>query len=172
MLVESLTGNTWKAAELIGTNLAQEGWTITGLVEGRSTRSTRRSRTADIVLVGTWTHGLFVVGQTPWALGDDLQPAGDARQAGGGVPARSRSTPARASTRLTGAVAATGADVIGGLEIKRNFLDQHTEEFVESPDRRRRVGLTRRAGRERRVSWVVAAAAFVTAGTRWLGSTS
>ena len=25
---------------------------------------------ADVVLVGTWTHGLFVVGQTPFALGN------------------------------------------------------------------------------------------------------
>jgi flavodoxin len=31
LLVESLTGNTWKAAEMIAANLQQEGWTITGL---------------------------------------------------------------------------------------------------------------------------------------------
>ena len=66
MLVESLTGNTWRAAELIADDLRRRA--------GRSPASTKlRSRTyaaiqeADIVLVGTWVHGLFVVGQTPWA---------------------------------------------------------------------------------------------------------
>ena len=35
LLVESLTGNTWKAAELIADDLTQEGWTITGLAKLR-----------------------------------------------------------------------------------------------------------------------------------------
>ena len=44
LLVESLTGNTWQAAEMIGSKLSQERWTITGLskvarlVEGFSRR--------------------------------------------------------------------------------------------------------------------------------------
>ena len=33
--------------------------------------------------------------------------------------------------KLTAAVAQTGADVVGGLEVKRNHLDQHTDLFVE-----------------------------------------
>ena len=32
---------------------------------------------------------------------------------------------------LTTAVGQTGADVVGGLEIKRNYLDEHTDLFVE-----------------------------------------
>ena len=31
LLVESLTGNTWNAAEMIADKLQQERWTITGL---------------------------------------------------------------------------------------------------------------------------------------------
>ena len=31
LLVESLTGNTWKAADLIADKLQQERWTITGM---------------------------------------------------------------------------------------------------------------------------------------------
>ena len=30
ILIESLTGNTWKAGELIAANLQQEGWQISG----------------------------------------------------------------------------------------------------------------------------------------------
>ena len=67
LLVESLTGNTWKAAELIADDLRQEGWTITGLDRVR-TPDLAAIQDADIVLVGTWVHGLFVVGQAPWAL--------------------------------------------------------------------------------------------------------
>ncbi|MGB1083819.1 MAG: flavodoxin family protein, partial [Ilumatobacteraceae bacterium] len=69
LLVESLTGNTWRAAELIGSHLQQEGWEITGL--SRVRRPDLASvQAADIVLIGTWTHGLFFVGQSPWAAGD------------------------------------------------------------------------------------------------------
>jgi hypothetical protein len=67
LLVESLTGNTWKAAELIAGDLRQEGWTITGLSRARQPDHAA-IQSADVVLVGTWVHGLFVVGQTPWAL--------------------------------------------------------------------------------------------------------
>ena len=31
ILIESLTGNTWKAGELIAANLQQENWSITGI---------------------------------------------------------------------------------------------------------------------------------------------
>ena len=44
MLVESLTGNTWKAAELIADDLRQEGWIINGLAKLRRPTSPR-SRT-------------------------------------------------------------------------------------------------------------------------------
>ncbi|MEZ5251494.1 MAG: hypothetical protein R2713_20465 [Ilumatobacteraceae bacterium] len=65
LLVESLTGNTWKAGEKIGTLLQQDGWTITG---------PRRCANPITPHPGgrpggssaLWVHGLFVVGQAPW----------------------------------------------------------------------------------------------------------
>jgi hypothetical protein len=33
--------------------------------------------------------------------------------------------------KLSTAVGQTGANVVGGLEIKRNYLDRHTDLFVE-----------------------------------------
>ena len=128
-LVESLTGNTWSAAELIADKLGQERWGITGMssVGDPDLASIQR---AELVLIGTWTHGLFVVGQAPWALGGIAN-----------LPAMRGKTAAcfltfalnagKSIDKLTRAVANTGADTIGGLEIKRNHLEQHTDEFVE-----------------------------------------
>jgi flavodoxin len=121
LLVESLTGNTWKAAELIGDKLQQEGWGITGM---------SKVGQPDIVLVGTWTHGLFVVGQAPFALGNIANlPTMRGKQAACFLTFALNA--GRSIDKLSTAVGQTGADVIGGLEIKRNYLDQHTDLFVE-----------------------------------------
>lgn len=65
IIIESLTGNTWKAGEMIASNLQQENWSITGLSEAKLPDH-RSIQEADVVIVGTWVHGLFVVGQSPW----------------------------------------------------------------------------------------------------------
>jgi len=67
LLVESLTGNTWKAAEMIAGHLQQEGWSITGLSPLRQPDH-GALQAADLVIVGTWVHGAFVFGQAPWAV--------------------------------------------------------------------------------------------------------
>jgi len=128
LLVESLTGNTWKAAELIGANLQQEGWTITGLSKVRQP-DLASVQDADIVLVGTWTHGFFVVGQAPWAAAaiSNLPTMRGKRAA---VFQTYALDAGKSLDKLTRAVGATGADVIGGLLIKRNHLEAHSEEFV------------------------------------------
>jgi flavodoxin len=129
LLVESLTGNTWNAAELIGDKLQQEGWTITGMSKvGAPDLSSIQQ--ADIVLVGTWTHGLFVVGQTPFALGNiaNLPTMRGKRAACFLTFALNAGT---SIDKLATAVGQTGAEVVGGLEIKRNYLDRHTDLFVE-----------------------------------------
>ena len=106
-----------------------ERWTITGLSKvGKP--DLQSVHDADIVLVGTWTHGLFVVGQTPFALGNIANlPTMRGKQA-----ACFLTFALNAGTsidKLTTAVGQTGADVVGGLEIKRNYLDEHTDLFVE-----------------------------------------
>lgn len=129
LLVESLTGNTWKAAELIGEKLQQERWGITGLSRVGSP-DLASIQQADIVLVGTWTHGLFVLGQAPWAANKiSSLPAMKGKQAACFLTFALNA--GRSIERLDAAVGATGAEVIGGLEIKRNYLEQHTDLFVE-----------------------------------------
>lgn len=129
LLVESLTGNTWKAAELIADKLQQEKWGITGLSKVSNPDLAAVQR-ADLVLIGTWTHGLFVVGQQPWAAGNIANlPTMRGKQAACFLTFALNA--GKSIDKLTKAVGQTGADVIGGLEIKRNYLDQHTDLFVE-----------------------------------------
>lgn len=129
LLVESFTGNTWKAAEMIGAKLQQERWGITGMsnVGAPDLSSIQR---ADIVLVGTWTHGLFVVGQAPWALPTIANlPTMRGKQAACFLTFALNA--GKSIDKLSKAVGQTGAQVLGGLELKRNHLDQHTDLFVE-----------------------------------------
>ena len=128
LLVESLTGNTWRAAELIADDLRQEGWSINGLAKLR-TPDLAAIQDADMVLVGTWVHGLFVVGQTPWALAtiSNLPVMRGKRAA---VFCTFALNPGRSLDKLTGAVGATGADVVGGLALSRSKLEEHSEVFA------------------------------------------
>lgn len=129
LLVESLTGNTWKAAEEIGTKLSQERWSITGLSKVGAP-DLASIEAADIVLVGTWTHGFFVVGQQPWALSKIANlPTMRGKKAACFLTFALNA--GKSIDKLATAVGQTGAEVVGGLEIKRNYIDQHTDLFVE-----------------------------------------
>ena len=127
LLVESLTGNTWKAAELIAGGLGQEGWTVTSLAPvGQPDHAAIQD--ADIVLIGTWVHGLFVVGQTPWAAAKISNlPAMRGKRAA--VFCTFALNPGKSLDRLTGAVQATGADVVGRPGVAPQQARAHSEEF-------------------------------------------
>jgi hypothetical protein len=128
VLIESLTGNTWKAGELVAADLQQEGWSITGLSAVRSPDHAS-IQAADIVLIGTWVHGLFVIGQAPWGIGSISQlPAMQGKQAA--VFCTFALNPAKTLDKMTAAVTGLGADVIGGLALNRSKLEAHAEEFA------------------------------------------
>lgn len=128
LLVESLTGNTWRAAEHIADDLRAEGWSINGLTKLRQP-DLGAIQDADMVLVGTWVHGLFVVGQTPWAAARISNlPAMRGKRAA--VFCTFALDPGRSLDRLTSAVRATGADVVGGLALNRSKLAEHSETFA------------------------------------------
>ncbi len=128
LLIESLTGNTWRAAEMVAGNLQQEGWSITGLSPMR-TPDHASIQDADVVLVGTWVHGAFIIGQAPWNIG-----AIRALPALRGKKAVTFCTyalnPGRTLGAMESAVAGLGADVIGGMALHRAKLGAHTEEFA------------------------------------------
>ncbi len=128
ILVESLTGNTWKAAENVAGLLQQERWTITGLSKVR--RPDHASiQAADLVLVGTWVHGAFVFGQAPWAANSIANlPAMRGKRAA--AFCTFALDPGRSLDKLTNVLGDTGAYVIGGLAMNRGKLDEHSEVFA------------------------------------------
>ncbi|MGI9644757.1 MAG: flavodoxin family protein [Ilumatobacteraceae bacterium] len=128
VLVESWTGNTWRAAEMVADLLQQERWTITGLSRVKEP-DYRSIQEAELILVGTWVHGAFVVGQAPWAVNNIANlPALRGKKAA--AFCTYALSPGKSLDKLTNAVGDTGAYVIGGLAMKRNHLEEHTEEFA------------------------------------------
>ncbi|MDX2378706.1 MAG: hypothetical protein QNM02_02970 [Acidimicrobiia bacterium] len=128
LLVESLTGNTWKAAEQLGHLLQQERWTITGLSKVKEPDYSSIQE-AEFVLVGTWVHGAFLFGQAPWGANAIANlPAMRGKRAAGfctfGL------NPGKSLDRLDRALGDTGAYVIGGFAMNRSNLDEHTEDFA------------------------------------------
>ena len=128
ILFESFTGHTRTAAELIATNLQQQGWGITGVSPVRKPEMAS-IQDADMIIIGTWVHGLFVVGQAPWGLGAIARlPAMQGKLAA--TFCTFALNPAKTLARLDGAVSGLGAEVIGGLALHRSKLAAHSEEFA------------------------------------------
>jgi hypothetical protein len=128
ILVESLTGNTWKAGEFIAENLTQQGWSITGLSPVRRPDHSA-IQAAELVLVGTWVHGLFVVGQAPWAVGAlGKLPAMRGKKAA--VFTTFALNPGRSLDVMTRVIQGRGAEVVGGLALHRRSLEAHAEELA------------------------------------------
>ena len=129
ILVESLSGNTWKAAENVAELLQQERWTITGVSKVKYPDH-QSIHEADLVLVGTWVHGAFLFGQAPWAAnGIANLPAMRGKKAA--AFCTFALDPGRSLDKLTNVLGETGAYVIGGLAMSRSKLDQHSEEFAD-----------------------------------------
>jgi len=128
LLIESLTGNTQKAGDRIANDLQQVGWTITG-VSRVKVPDFGSIQDADMIIVGTWVHGLFVVGQAPWGLGAISHlPAMQGKKAA--VFCTFALSPGTTLDKLTSAVSLLGAEVIGGLALNRGKIEAHSEEFV------------------------------------------
>jgi Flavodoxin domain len=129
VLIESLTGNTRKAGEMIASKLQQEHWGITDVCAVRRPDHAAIQE-ADMVIVGTWVHGLFVVGQAPWGAGAlQALPAMAGKQAA--AFCTFALSPARSLDRMTRILEGRGAAVVGGLALNRGKLEAHTDTFVD-----------------------------------------
>jgi len=109
-----------KAAEMIGTNLQQVGWGVTGLSSVRKPHHASIQE-ADIVLVGTWVHGLFLVGQGPWGAGALAKlPVMCNKEVA--AFCTFALTPAKTLDTMTRILESHGAEVVGGLALHRGKL--------------------------------------------------
>ena len=124
----SRTGNTRRAAELIATAVQERGHTAT--VHPVDALDYKSLADSDLVVLGTWVSGHFVIGQKP----------GDARRLAKvpkltGKPVAIFLTyalnPGSALGKLEKALTREGANVVGGYAWKRSALPAGIEHFVD-----------------------------------------
>lgn len=128
VIYESLTGNTAKAGQAIAAGLTAEGvptqaFPITKIDYQALAR-------ADLVVVGSWTDGLIFVGQRPGRVGRiTSMPALAGKKAV--VYLTYAIDAGKALQKLSAAVEARGAEVLGGQTIRRDKLGQGVQELVD-----------------------------------------
>ncbi len=127
VIYESLTGNTRKAAGLIAAELGRQG--VPATVSPITAIDYQALEDADLVIVGSWTDGLLFFGQRPGRAG------------------RLRKLPFIAGKRcvvfctyavdsgatldkLVAILEDRGAEVLGGMAIRRDNLEGGAREFV------------------------------------------
>ncbi|MEQ1787884.1 MAG: hypothetical protein ABL966_12585, partial [Acidimicrobiales bacterium] len=124
---ESLTGNTAKAGRAIAAGLTAQG--ITTRAFAITAIDYQALSDADLVIVGSWVDGLIVVGQRPGRLGRiRTMPALAGKRAV--VYLTYAIDPGKALQKMSDAVAALGAEVLGGQLIRRDKLDEGVDDFV------------------------------------------
>jgi hypothetical protein len=128
VIYESLTGNTRKAAGLLAESLGRNDIDVTA-VSPATQVDLRGLQAADLVIVGTWTDGILVVGQRP-GRADRLThlPAMQGKQAY--VFCTYALNPGKTIEKLVGIVNQRGADVRGGLALHRRHLETGVDDYV------------------------------------------
>ena len=128
VIYESLTGNTAKAAKLIAEGLTARGLpTAAYPVDGINFQALSD---AEVVIVGGWTDGLIFLGQKPgraWRL--SAMPAIAGKKAV--VFATYAVDPGKVLDKLVAIVEARGAEVLGGMTIRRGRIEESAADFVD-----------------------------------------
>jgi flavorubredoxin len=127
IIYESLTGNTKKAAHVIGRELTKAGVGVS--VRPITDIDYQALEVADLVIVGTWTDGIVVAGQRP-GRAQRLRrlPALDRKRCL--VYITYAIDPGKALQKLSRLMEERGANVIGGMSIKRSDLEGGARDFV------------------------------------------
>jgi hypothetical protein len=128
IVYESLTGNTRRAAELMGELLLEQGVDTT--VCPVTNIDYQALALADVVVVGGWVDGLFFIGQRPGRASRlESFPPIDGKRCF--VFCTYAIDPGRTLEKLTRIMERRGAEVLGGMTIKRTRLEQGAREFVD-----------------------------------------
>ena len=128
VIYESLTGNTRKASNAIAAGLRSRGIEAVACPIDRV--DLHALQQADLVVVGGWVDGLLFVGQRPGRAGRFKQmPALAGKRT---VVFMTYAIDAgKALDKLSAVVAARGADVVGGMTIRRDRLEQGVADLVD-----------------------------------------
>jgi hypothetical protein len=121
VLYESRTGNTRRAAELLGG--AAEARGHSAVVQPVRSFDFKELALADAVLVGTWCDGLVLFGHRPGSAGqlDRHLPVLDGKQVG--VFLTYAINPGKGLRKLARLLEAKGAAVVAGRTYRRDRLD-------------------------------------------------
>lgn len=128
VIYESLTGNTRRASEALARGLSAQG--VPAVACPITAIDYQALHAADLVVVGGWVDGLLFVGQKPGRGGRFAKlPALAGKRAI--VFLTYAIDPGKALEKLSAAVSNRGADVVGGVAIRRDRLDQGVRDLVE-----------------------------------------
>ena len=128
IVYDSVTGNTRAAASLIADALNRAG--IDTTVFPVTAYNPESIAKADLVLVGSWTDGLIVAGQRPGRR-KRFTKLPDLTGKRAAVFCTYAVNPGKTLDKLTKVVAELGADVVGGMALHRNKLEEQADELVE-----------------------------------------
>lgn len=128
VIYESLTGNTRTAGHLIADELNAAGIdTIACPIDQVELQALSE---AELVVVGSWTDGLFFFGQRPGRIGRLAKlPVIDGKLAA--VYCTYAIETGKTLEKLSAIVGRRGGNVIGGFAIKRSNLEGGAREFVD-----------------------------------------
>ncbi len=128
VVYESLTGNTAAAGRMIAAGLTAAG--IEAVACPITHVDLQSLSESDLVVVGSWTDGLFFFGQRPGRAGRLAKlPVIDGKQAA--VYCTYALDAGKTLSKLARVVRMRGGDVIGGYAIKRQDLEGGAAEFVD-----------------------------------------
>lgn len=130
VIYETLTGNTRKAGERIARELSGAG--VSAVACPVLEIDYPALAAADIVVIGTWTDGMVLFGQRPGRVGRlwTKIPALDRKKTA--LYCTFAVAPGKTLAKLESVVTDHhGADVVGGLAIRRNHIEQGAETFVD-----------------------------------------
>jgi hypothetical protein len=129
IVYESLTGNTRDAAYGIAAALPANGIEVLGVSHAPNVDLDALAA-SDLVIVGSWVDGIFVVGQRPgrasrlWQL-----PAMGGKRAV--VYCTYAINPGKTIEKMTTIVEQRGAEVVGGMALHRRNLERDVADFVD-----------------------------------------
>ena len=128
VIYESLTGNTKKAAQLVGQELTAAG--VGATVCSITLVDYQALADADLVIVGTWTDGIVFFGQRPGRAGRiRTMPTLVGKRAA--VFCTYAVDQGKTLQKLSAIVQARGAEVIGGMAIRRTNIKDGVADFVD-----------------------------------------
>jgi hypothetical protein len=127
IIYESLTGTTQRAAHLIGDGFFDHQ--IGSRIFPTAGVTAEAISEADLVIVGTWTDGLLIVGQRPGKHRKLAKlPSLEGKRCL--VYCTYAIHPGKVIPKLTDTVTELGGEVLGGMTLRRDHLEEDAAEFV------------------------------------------